>query len=158
MTRYWNVKLGSNVEDHTFTLTCRLSYEKMPRIDEGDLLCLTAEEAPTEIARVARCRIRLHETEILLDRRMTMQKYWMTLWLNHHKGVSVTEEVIVEADPYLHSDSVFCQKIPCVLEDVRNTPFEGQSKEKVQRYIRDMMVAAFEDEMAGPAQGPRESV
>ena len=148
MTRYWNVKLGSNVEDHTFTLTCRLSDEKMPRISEGDLLCLMAEEAPTEIARVARCRIRLHETEILLDRRMPMLKYWMTLWSNHHKGVSVTEEVIVEADPYLHSDSVFCQEIPRVLKDVRSTPFEGQSKEKVQRYIRDMMVAAFEDEMA----------
>ena len=72
MTRYWNVKLGSNVEDHAFKLICRVPYLMMPRIGEGDLLYLSTDGTPAEVARVARCRIRLHETEILLERRMPM--------------------------------------------------------------------------------------
>lgn len=158
MTRYWNVKLGSNVEDHAFKLICRVPYLMMPRIGEGDLLYLSTDGTPAEVARVARCRIRLHETEILLDRRMPMKEEWAVLWLNHHHGVSFTGDAIVEADPSLHSDPVFAAEIPRVLAMPTDTPFAGQKAETVQCYIRDMIVAAFEDEMAGPAEGPAEWV
>lgn len=158
MTRYWNVELGANVEDHTFTLTCRLPYTRMPRVGEGDFLCLTTWGAPTEVARVARCRIRQHETEVLLDRRMPMEEDWKTLWSNRQKGVLFSHDPIVAADPNLHSDPVFADDIPRKLEAAVAAPFSGQNDEKVRRYIRDMMVAAFEDEMMGPAEGPVECV
>lgn len=158
MTHYWNVELGTNVEDHTFTLTLHLPYLRMPHLQDGDILCLTRQNNPVEVARVARCRIGLHETEILLDRRSPMQHDWATVWSACHKDAAPSVDPIAEPEPDLPSYSFFATDIPNVLKDAISTPFAEQKEDSVKRHIRHMMVAAFEDELLGPAEGPNECV
>lgn len=112
------------------------------------------DEELVSICRVARLRKGLESTDVLLDRRVEVPDEWRNAWAQAQLDLCQTKTLYQVADDQL-AEKFVSTRLSANLE--REEPFAGCAKKQVQRYIRELAVKAFEDDVLGPADGPYES-
>lgn len=152
--KYWILNLGSDVQDYQFYLTVKVNSRKLPIWHEDKILFLVKDEELVSICRVARLRKGLESTDVLLDRRVEVPDEWRNAWAQAQLDLCQTKTLYQVADDQL-AEKFVSTRLSANLE--REEPFAGCAKKQVQRYIRELAVKAFEDDVLGPADGPYES-
>lgn len=152
---FWNLSKERIARDKTFSLEVNFPIDDLSAIRDGDYVFILENGAPVEVARIIRCRGTITSTEILLDRRIPMTDPWIAGWKRHHTGITVSTTLSRVAMDLL-DDPLFATDLAQTVD--ASAPFAGMPEREIQRYIRELIVDSFEDDLLGPAQGPNEVV
>lgn len=152
---HWILNLGADVEEHEFTLTIKAPDTEMPVWHEPKIVFLVKDGKLYAICRVIRLRKDLQSTEVLLDRRVLAQSEWNDDWQRSNLDLRRPELLYSVSDDAL-AEQFLSSHLPASLELM--PPFDGTSKIEFQRYIRELAIMTFEDDLLGPADGPHEEI
>lgn len=160
MQRYWTISSTSILQDLHFSVLVSVMDEDMPDLGAQDdvndiVFLLSPTGAPTAVCRAARVRKELHHSTILFDRRVNANAHWQACWEKKH-FTSLAGRAIAQVVDDVDAESFLQTVQPKGLTDA--DPFPGKTEGAIKSHIRDMLVAAFEDDLLGPAFGPHERV
>lgn len=153
--KHWILNLGADVKEHCFTLTINAPDTAMPVWHETKVVFLVKEGKLYAVCRVARLRKDIQATEVLLDRRVLAQSEWNDDW--QHSGIDLHQpDLLYPVSDDALAEQFLTRHLPSPLNAMQ--PFTGAPKNEVLRYIRQLAVMAFEDDLLGPADGPHEKI
>ena len=153
--KYWILNAGSNVKENRFTLTIRAHDTDLPVWHETKVVFLVKAGKIDAVCRVARLRKNLLATEVLLDRRIKALSEWEADWQQLGLDLHLPKVLYAVTDASL-AEQFLASHLPNSLENM--SPFAGEPELEIQRYIRELAVMAFEDDVLGPADGPHEEI